>query len=174
MKSLNKHKNKIILIPEILKDCRLKVKFCYFALRNLLYYVSKGMKTQMKSDRELNSYTINVLMDNYFKCIDTYNLMNEEETNLIRKCFSEKNIAIMPKNDYSLAVEKELTFKKFAFYCNCLIELSFHVGESYFNDDYIIQCIKELSEKMLVQINNTFVEFIVDDVNDTLRLIDSI
>ena len=173
MKALRK-KNKIILLPEILKGKSLRVKFCYFALRNLIYYTDKGLRTQMKSDKEIHNYNIKTIMDNYFKCISIYNTLSKEDSNLIEKCFTEKNHSIIPKNDYSLAVEKELKFNNFAFYCNCLVELSFHIDEDYFNDKYINDTILELSNKMLVKLNDNFIKFIIDDVNDIIALFSEI
>lgn len=173
MKVLNK-KSKVILIPDTLKDSRVKVKFCYFALRNLIYYTDKGLRTQMKSNKEFHDCTIKTLIDNYLDCAHANSKLSEEESNLIRNCFLEKNKSIIPKNDYFLAVEKELTFKNFAFYCNSLVELSFHIGEKYFNNEYIFSTIEELSTKMMVKINDTFIDFIILDVNTILNLIDNV
>ena len=165
-----KKKNKIILLPELLKGKSLRLKFSYFALRNLIYYTDKGLRTQTKSNIELRYNTIKALMDNYFRCVDIYKTLNDSEIEILKKCFSQKNQSIIPKNDYSLAVEKELTFKKFAFYCNCLLELSFHINADYFNDKYIEDTVKEFSNKMLIKLNDNFIKFIINDVNETLEL----
>ena len=52
-----------------------------------------------------------------------------------------------------------------------MLELSFHVGADYFNDDYIRDTITELSEKTLVGINNDFIDLVVSDMNLILQAI---
>ena len=163
-------KTKVIL-PESLKNESLKVKFCYFALRNFIYYIDKGMHTQMKYNKESHDNIISDLIKNYFTVANDNDCLTDIACAKIKKCFSESKSAIIVKDDFILNVEKELTFKPFAFYCNCMLELSFHVGADYFNDDYIRDTITELSEKTLVGINNDFIDLVVSDMNLILQAI---
>lgn len=173
MKSISK-KNKIILIPDKLKECRTKVKFSYIALKNLLYYIDKGTRTQTKHTKDSHMQVMNAMLEGYFNVIEQNNSLTNDEAKILKSCFTEKNQSMIFKNDYALAVEKELTFKKFAFYCNCLVELSFHVGEDYFDDKYISETIVELSNKMLAEVNDVFIEFIILDVHNIIELIENI
>lgn len=167
-------KTKMFIIPDTLKNSTTKVKFCYLALRNFIYYVDKGMHTQMKYNKQSHDNIMRDLIDNYFKCAEEHSSLSKEEQNLIKECFTSAKKSLIVKDDYIFVVEKELTFKPFAFYCNCLLELSFHVGEDYFNEEYIKDTINELAEKMMVNINDNFIEFIILDINSTLSAIDSI
>lgn len=168
-------RNKVIetkvVLPESLKNESLKVKFCYFALRNFIYYINKGMHTQMKYNKESCKNIISDAVTSYLNLAKEHNCLNDIDCARIKKCFSETNSIVIVKDDFILLVEKELGFQSFAFYCNCLLELSFHIDKDYFNDDYIRDTIKEFSRKAMVGLDNNFIELVVSDVNLILQAI---
>lgn len=170
---MSKLKNRVLIIPDTLKDQSLKVKFSYLSLRNLVYYVDKGLRTQTKNVKQVHDTTIKNIIENYLECSKDNNILTDDERDLIKSCFTTANKSLIVKNDYILGVEKELTFKPFTFYCNCMIELSFHIGNDYFNDDYIKDTVLEMAKKMLVDVNETFIEFIILDVNNTITALSS-
>ena len=80
-------KTKVIL-PESLKNESLKVKFCYFALRNFIYYIDKGMHTQMKYNKESHDNIISDLIKNYFTVAKDNDCLTDIDCAKIKKCFS--------------------------------------------------------------------------------------
>lgn len=163
-------KNCVIIIPEDLKNARLKVKFSYLALRNFIYYTFKGLNTYTKGNRDSRIANCKSVVDNYFQCHKQHSTLTDEEIDLIKKQFDTKYNAVVTKNDYILATEKELGFNKFVFYCNCMVELSYHIGEDYCNDEFIISLVEELSKKMMVN-SGSFPEFILQETKIILQFI---
>lgn len=166
---MGKQKIGIITIPEEIKDESTKLKFCYIALRNMLYYVKKGIQTYTKHNRNTTNSTIKQFISSYIKCCQDQNVFTDCELDKLKQLFITENTAVIPKNEYIFIVEKELGFKNFAFYCNCITELSFHIDNDYFNDEYIRDTIIEFSEKSMIGINDNFLQFIVEDVNQLLE-----
>lgn len=168
---MSKPKLGVITIPEELKNSSIKLKFCYLALRNLLYYVNKGLRTYTKNNRQKSQSISNQLFTTYLTCCRENESLSEDEIDILVNIANKPNTMVIPSNEYILITEKELGFKNFAFYCDCMVELSFHIDKEYFNDNYIIDTIKEFSEKSMVAINDIFLNFILLDIKQIIKQI---
>lgn len=165
------NKDKVIYIPAIFVDQSVRLKFSYIALRNFLYYLEKGMRTQTKSNKKLSTTAMQNAIESYFSCHKEHNSLTDTELDLLKTAFTTKNMSVISSNDLFTSIEKAITFKNFTFFCNCFIELSFHVDNDYFSRDYILETVKELSNKMMVGLNDEFIDFIADTVLESIDLI---
>lgn len=165
------NKNTVITIPADLVGTSTELKFAYLALRNLIYYTDKGLRLYTKTDRKTKLKQNQAILNGYIECAKQHNVFLDEDLNLIKRQFNNGGLSIIPKNDYIFSIEKELGFKTFAFYCNVMVELSFHTMKEYFGTFYIKDTISELCQKMLVKVDTSFYNFVVEDVYNCLKLI---
>ncbi len=163
----------LMFMPYTFADESVNLKFCFLALRNMIYYVKKGLMTYTKNNKKTHDATVKQFIDNYVECCKNSKILSEDEITKLLDAFKTKSNVTINKKDYILNTEKILGFNLFSFYCNCIVELSFHIDRDYFCDDYIKTTIQELCQKTLVSVNDNFIEFVVADVNELLEQLKS-
>ena len=97
---MKKSKFLIINMPYIFSDESINLKFCFLALRNMIYYVKKGFMTYTKNNKKFHDATVNKFIDNYINCCKDSGILSEDEITKLTDVFKIKSNVTINQNDY--------------------------------------------------------------------------